>query len=33
MHESQRKTFENGKCIESKSNVFISLLKNIFVEA
>jgi hypothetical protein len=33
MHESWKKTFENGKCIESKSNVFISLLKKKFVEA
>jgi hypothetical protein len=33
MHDPQRKTFENVKCIESKSNVFISLLKKLFVEA
>jgi hypothetical protein len=33
MHESQRKTFQNVKCVESKCNVFMLLLEILFVEA
>jgi hypothetical protein len=32
MHESQRKEFENVKCIELKSNAFMSSLEILFVE-
>jgi hypothetical protein len=32
MHDSQRKTFENVKCIELKSNAFMSSLEILFVE-
>jgi hypothetical protein len=32
MHESQRKKFENVKCIALKSNAFMSSLEILFVE-